>query len=564
LTRLFWHDECKVTNPMTRKDIIHQITLALVVAALFWVLSFAHLGLFRQFDQAFFEWNTSFLGHHTPAPSKTVVIRPGPKDSHRPGPRYLGLGLLVLLGIVMSFLSPRLNESRRAYLLLGLLIVSVGTASFSGALFRTPFPLALLLASLAAIYLALTFYRAHSLETVASDYFDANRALGLNLQSQGHLDQALERFKACPVDRDTRELLYQLGLDFEGRGMPGKALMAYEHIRCSHFKDVQNRIRQLKSEAFPELIPGGTPFRQGSLSESLIQTRKQIGRYQVMEKLGKGTMGLVYKGLDPKLNRLVALKIIRFSDDFDEEMTQEIKERFLREAEIAGRLSHPGIVTIYDVGEDRDLTYMAMEYLEGNNLIKYCSKESRLPLTAILDAIAKVADALHYAHQQGVIHRDIKPANIMLLKDGGVKVTDFGIAKAISSSRTKTGVILGTPNYMSPEQIMGHRIDARTDIFSLGVLFFQLLSGQLPFHGDNLSGLLFQITQGSHPSVRHLEPRIPKACEQIIDKALSKDPANRFKSAGQMARYLSMLLLKMEEMSKIGHDSADQGRQATC
>jgi len=497
------------------------------------------------------------VGPHMNLPSQTISIQPGPKGGPYPGSDYLGLALLVFLGSGMSFISPRLKESRRIYLFLGFLVISIGAASFSGVLFSAPFPLTLLVTSLAAIYLALTFYRAYTLESVTREYFDASRSLGLNLQSQGHLDQALERFKACPPDEDTRELLYQLGLDFEERGMPGKALMAYEHIRTNHFKDAQNRIRQLKIKKFPELVPGGIPLRQGGLSESLIQTRKQIGRYRIMEKLGKGTMGLVYKGLDPKLNRLVALKIIRFSDDFNEEMIQEIKERFLREAEIAGRLSHPGIVTIHDVGDDSDLTYMAMEYLEGDNLVTYCSKEGRLPLTATLDAMAKVAEAVHYAHRQGVIHRDIKPANIMLLKAGGLKVTDFGIAKAISSSMTKTGVILGTPNYMSPEQIMGHRVDARTDIFSLGVLFFQLLTGQLPFHGENLSELLFQITQGSHPSVRQLEPRIPKACEQIIDKALSKNPADRFKDAGQMARYLSILLSKIKEMSKTGRDSAE-------
>ena len=257
----------------------------------------------------------------------------------------------------------------------------------------------------------------------------------------------------------------------------------------------------------------------------------------------------MYKGMDPKINRLVAIKVIRFSDDFDEEMVDEIRERFLREAEIAGKLSHPGIVTIHDVGEDDDLTYMAMEYLEGESLNHYCSNEKRLTLTRVLDVVAKVADALDYAHKQGVIHRDIKPANIMLLRNGNIKVTDFGIAKAISSSRTKTGVILGTPNYMSPEQIMGHKIDARTDIFSLGVLFFQLLTGKLPFHGENLSALLYHITQGKHPSVRLIESGIPKACEQIIDKALAKNPKDRFRTAGQMARYLTMLRAKIEELS---------------
>ena len=232
-------------------------------------------------------------------------------------------------------------------------------------------------------------------------------------------------------------------------------------------------------------------------------------------------MGLVYKALDPKINRPLAIKTIRFSDEFDEDVIQEIKERFFREAEIAGQLSHPSIVTIYDVGEDRDLTYMAMEFLKGEDLEKYIDKNNLLPLRKILDVAARVAEALDFAHKSEVIHRDIKPANIMLLKNGRVKVTDFGIAKAISSSRTRTGVILGTPNYMSPEQIMGQKIDARSDIFSLGVLFYQLLTGELPFHGDNLSSLLHQITQKKHPPVRNYNPKIPRACEQIIDRALA-------------------------------------------
>jgi serine/threonine-protein kinase len=261
-------------------------------------------------------------------------------------------------------------------------------------------------------------------------------------------------------------------------------------------------------------------------------------------------MGLVYKGLDPKINRLLAIKIIRFSDEFDQEHIQEIQNRFFTEAEIAGKLSHPSIVTIYEVGEDQDLTYMAMEYLEGKDLAFYSAKENLLPLAKVLDIVIKVADALEYAHQANVIHRDIKPANIMLLENGDVKVTDFGIAKAISSSRTKTGVILGTPNFMSPEQIMGYQIDARSDIFSLGVLFFQLLTGKLPFHGENLSNLLYLITQGKHPSVREFNKRIPKACEQIIDRAMAKDPEDRFSTAGEMGKYLNILVSKLERVSK--------------
>ncbi|RLB13587.1 MAG: hypothetical protein DRG63_09985 [Deltaproteobacteria bacterium] len=244
--------------------------------------------------------------------------------------------------------------------------------------------------------------------------------------------------------------------------------------------------------------------------------------------------------------------MIRFSDEFEEELISEIRERFFREAKIAGRLSHPSIVTIYDVGEDKDLTYMAMEYLEGKDLEYYCQKDNLLPLIKVLKIVYKIAESLEYAHQNNVIHRDIKPANIMVLKNGEVKVTDFGIAKAVSMSRTKTGVILGTPNYMSPEQIMGHEVDARSDIFSLGVLFFQLLTGELPFNGENLSSLLYQITQTRHPSVRKLRPNIPKACEQIIDKALAKRPEDRFKSAKDIRRYIHLLILRLKEIKSKG------------
>jgi len=265
-------------------------------------------------------------------------------------------------------------------------------------------------------------------------------------------------------------------------------------------------------------------------------------------ELGKGAMGTVYKGRDPKINRLLAIKTIRFSDEFEENQLQEIKERFFREAELAGKLSHPGIVAIYDVGEDYDLTYMAMEFLDGEDLEKYCRKESLLPFRKVLDIIAETADALEYAHNNGVIHRDIKPANIMLLKNKRIKVTDFGIAKSMSSSKTRSGIILGTPNYMSPEQIMARKIDARSDIFSLGVVFFQLLTGELPFKGDNLNSLFYQITQAMHPSPRKINPRVIRPCEQIIDKVLAKNPEHRFQRAKNLAKYLRILAYKIDTM----------------
>jgi eukaryotic-like serine/threonine-protein kinase len=539
---------------MTENRIRHQVLLGFVTVVLFGVLSFVDPAVFRGIDRALYHFYITFF-------ASTIALAPQVGEAvnqildvpflAQPLPTLLTeLGLLLFLGCALAFFSSRLNERYRFFFFVLLVCVSLATAMCFFVFLHSWLRLALLLSALTSIYLAMTFYRASALGSLARENFEANRTLGLSLERQGHLDEALERYQRCPLDRETRELLYQLGLDYEERGATDKALLAYQQIKTLEYKDVQDRIRDLKSNQPPDQSSQYLSDKQKELSESFLRSRKNVGRYQIIEKLGKGTTGLVYKGLDPKLNRLVAIKIIRFSDDFDEDMIEEIKERFLREAEIAGRLSHPGIVTIHDVGEDDDLTYMAMEYLEGESLIRYCSSEKRLPLTRVLDVVAKVAEALDYAHKQGVVHRDIKPANIMLLHNGNIKVTDFGIAKAMSSTRTKTGVILGTPNYMSPEQIMGHKIDARTDIFSLGVLFFQLLTGKLPFHGENLSGLLYHITQGKHPSLRLIESGIPKACEQIIDKALAKNPRDRFRTAGQMARYLSMMLAKIEELSR--------------
>ena len=286
---------------------------------------------------------------------------------------------------------------------------------------------------------------------------------------------------------------------------------------------------------------------------SAVLLVRRVPDSQSVREIGRGGMGVVYEAIDPKINRRIAIKTIRFSDEFEEARLQEVKNRFFREAEIAGRLAHPSIVSIYDVGEDYDLTYLAMEFIEGKDLREYCKKEKLKSLRNVLYIVSEVALALDHAHSKGVIHRDIKPGNIMLLRTGRVKVTDFGIAKAMSSTATKSGVVLGTPNYMAPEQINGQKIDGRADLFSLGVVLFELLTAQVPFHGKNITSLLYQITQDKHPSIRSINPRIPGVCEQIVNKALEKDPADRFQSGTIMAMYLKAILKKMETA---GRDNA--------
>ena len=282
--------------------------------------------------------------------------------------------------------------------------------------------------------------------------------------------------------------------------------------------------------------------------QEISQSKPRLGRYEILEELGRGAMGIVYKGLDPKLDRLTAIKTIRFTDDFDEDQAAKIREQFYREAEVVAKLSHPNIVTIYDVGEDLDLSYLAMEYLEGESLETYARKEQLLTIRKTIDVTAQVCDALGYAHSHGIVHRDIKPANIMILKNGLVKVTDFGIARATASSKTRTGVIKGTPYYMSPEQISGMKVDGRSDIFSLGIVFYQLLTGELPFGGENLAAIMYQITTVDPEPPTKYNPKIYKAAVAILNRALEKSLESRYQKAQQMGDHLRLLAQKLDEL----------------
>jgi eukaryotic-like serine/threonine-protein kinase len=261
-------------------------------------------------------------------------------------------------------------------------------------------------------------------------------------------------------------------------------------------------------------------------------TPGMLGRYKVLKELGRGAMGLVYLGKDPTIQRFVAIKTMRLDQIDHDDKLQDVKARFFREAESTGRLSHPNIVTIYDAGEEDDLGYIAMELIEGTPLKQWARKPNLMPVNEVLLTVATVADALDYAHQQGVVHRDIKPANIMLTKDRIVKVMDFGIAN----------IVMGTPTYMSPEQIAGKKVDGRSDIFSLGIVLFELLTGQLPFTADNLSAVLFSIAHHPHPAIQPLRPDLPPMVQEIVDRALQKELPHRYRRADEFASELRACL----------------------
>ncbi|MFB0519879.1 MAG: CHASE2 domain-containing protein [Desulfatiglandales bacterium] len=468
------------------------------------------------------------------------------------------LGIILLFGLYISFFLPRLKASTGAITTL-VLFLSYGTAGTT-LFFRsniwlkiTP-QLVLLILAYILVVSRHFFITERTKEKVEADSVETNKSLGLSFQQQGLLDLAFEKFRKCPVDEPgVQDLFYNLGLDYERKRQFSKALAAYNMIieDGSDFKDLSERIPKLKAvESGMIFGAGGAHLGDIGVPVKDLDTKPTLGRYEISGEVGRGAMGIVYKGIDPTIHRIVAIKTLRLSD-FGEEEGGEIKERFFREAESAGLLNHPNIVSIYDAGEEQDLAYIAMEYLDGENLVQFTRRGNLLPLRDVLNIIAYVADALDYAHSKEVVHRDIKPANIMVLKDtGGIKVTDFGTARITSSSKTKTGVILGTPSYMSPEQVSGKKVDGRSDVFSLGVVLYEMLSGQKPFEAEDITSLMDQITKEKHQSVREINPKIPPVVEKIVDKALAKGVNKRYQRADLMAEHLRKVIERIDQLQK--------------
>lgn len=264
-------------------------------------------------------------------------------------------------------------------------------------------------------------------------------------------------------------------------------------------------------------------------------TPQKLGRYEITEILGQGAMGIVYKGIDPKIGRTVALKTLRSSSDFTDAQFAEFKRRFAQEAQSAGRLTHPNIVTIYDVGEEGDISFIAMELVEGHALDELIAQKHAFSVDDIVRVMVQICEGLAYAHRQQVIHRDIKPANIIIANDGTAKIMDFGIAKFASSTATQTGMVVGTPSYMSPEQITGKSIDHRSDIFSLGAVFYELLTCEKAFPGDNVTTVMYRVVHENPTPVSVINMTVPAQFGMIIQKAMSKNPDDRYATASDMA-----------------------------
>lgn len=361
----------------------------------------------------------------------------------------------------------------------------------------------------------------------------------LNSLGDGPVDQAwasLQGFMPEPAQREVAlETMERIAMVYERDQRYDRARDVYEHMA-----DIDPQWRQIKLRLMRArgLAQAATVNTWGTVPPRPMPkvTMGQLGKYVLVRQIGRGAMGAVYLGHDPATDRELALKTMALAQEFSGDDLADARARFLREAEMAGRLQHPDIVSILDAGEVDGLAYIAMEMVQGSDLSAHTHPGQLLPPGTLLPIVARVAEALAYAHTRGVTHRDIKPANIMVdLARDTVKVMDFGVARVADAARTRTGVVLGTPTFMSPEQLSGQTIDGRSDLYSLGVTLFLLLTGRLPYASDNMAALMRAISQETPPNVCTLRPELPVELGDIVALALQKHPSTRYQDGRQMA-----------------------------
>ena len=459
---------------------------------------------------------------------------------------WVELLLILLVAAYLIALLPRLKASAALAISGGafaaLLILQFASIVSGGVWMQLMLPATLLLVGHAALvskrFIVTEAAKVKSDETSA----ESNRMLGLAYQGQGQLDLAWDKFRQVPLSDGLLDNLYNLALDYERKRQFNKAesVFRYMHGFNPKFRDLEQKLSRAKQLSETVILGGaGASHPGGTMVLGTGTEKPMLGRYQVEKELGKGAMGVVYLGKDPKIGRQVAIKTMALAQEFEAEELAEVKERFFREAETAGRLNHPNIVSIYDAGEEHDLCYIAMELLKGGDLVPYCKQGNLLPVDKVVSIIARVADALGYAHKQNVVHRDIKPANVMYhLETDSPKVTDFGITRLTDSSKTKTGMVLGTPSYMSPEQLSGKKVDGRSDLFSLAGSLYQMLCGKLPFEGESMAQLMFKIANEPPADLLSIRPDLPPGLATFLARAMAKNADERFQTGEEFAAAL--------------------------
>ncbi|MBW1847218.1 MAG: protein kinase [Deltaproteobacteria bacterium] len=452
--------------------------------------------------------------------------------------------LIILLLFSFIYIFPKLQSPTD-------ILVSTGTV------FVIIFSQLTLLVTLkiwAPLTVSLIFFLGCSILFISKNFYK-NRINKLNIEKDNALirlgeiqfenrqfDQSFMTLRQCEISEVVIDVIYNIGIEFQRRNQFNKAISVFSYIvdTMAGFKDAADRMKHLSD------------FMRGKIKKKTSENdshetleiphieinRLVLGRYEIEKELGRGAMGIVYLGKDPKIGRSLAIKTLDFSRLIEGDL-EKAKVRFFQEAKTIGMLNHPNLVMVYDVGEEDEIAFIAMDYIPGKDLNTFAKKSSLLPVPVVFHITAQVAEALNYAHDQNVIHRDIKPGNIIYNKKLNIiKVTDFGIARMMDSSQTRSDIILGSPSYMSPEQLRSSKIDGRSDVFSLGVTFYQLLTGHYPFEGKDLATITYKITKSKPVDVCKIRPELPEIASKIINKALQKAPDKRFQTAKEMANVI--------------------------
>jgi len=462
-------------------------------------------------------------------------------------PYWLGsleLAILLIIGFAILLSAPVLNINR-----------AVGVILVLAALLLTIEAYVLMAHGIWLQLVTATLFSTlgiASIQTLAFRPRAANRsapgatATGMptsGVHNDDELDLAFSVLRQQRPTDETKTRLYDIAMTHGKRREFAKAerVLAYIDSIDAEYRDVSEKLEKLsgarKSGEHSASQPGTNTGK--SIAQKVTETgstERTLGRYIIDRTLGRGAMATVYLGLDPKINRKVAIKTIALAEEFSDDDLEAAKAQFIREAESAGRLNHPNIITIYDTGEDENVAYLAMEYFAGKALNHYTEPENLLPPKWVIELTARAADALHYAHGQGVVHRDIKPANLMYdPATDELKITDFGIARLTDTSRTKTGIILGTPSYMSPEQLAASAVTGASDLYSLGITMYQLLTGVTPFRSDSIPKLMDKIMNESHTPVSSIRDDLPHELDVLLSRILAKKPEDRFHNGRAMA-----------------------------
>jgi len=455
------------------------------------------------------------------------------------------LGVVIYLLWILPLLSRHSGLFLGAFILLGIIVAQPLLLILHGVWWPTINLLLLLFAGQLAVYVYVSGQQL--LNHLLDKQYAAWWQLGHYQYLKGDYETAISNLLKCHADEAVLDDLYEIALNFERKRQYERALQLYSemHARNKHYKDVERRLKSISglSDSRNDI---STPLQAQKTLVLPEMELPEFGRYKLEKELGRGAMGVVYLGKDPKINRQVAIKTLDYTQ-FPTGELNSLKSRFFREAEAAGRLSHHNIVTVYDVGEEEGFAFIAMDYVNGEPLSNYASPDTLLPIAEVYQIMQQVAEALDYAHQQNIVHRDIKPGNIMYNRETRqLKITDFGIARITDSVKTRTGSFMGSPSYMSPEQISGNHVDGRADLYALGVSLYQLLTGKLPFAADSLAALAYKITHDKHKPVRDIRPELPGSATRIVNKALQKDPQKRYVSGAEMASAFSRGLASLE------------------